>query len=95
MISIFWTGFKTTTCYQDYQESFKAVRVIPDDYKLSGQFQNCIKSKKIRINHGRAKTSVFKPFPYYEILSGKCKKIQQDRRCKLKNLKKREEESFN
>ena len=44
---------------------------------------------------GEQKLTVFKPFPYYEILSGKCKKMQQDRRCKLKNLKKREEESFN
>ena len=44
---------------------------------------------------GKQKLPVFKPFPYYEILSGKCKKMQQDRRCKLKNLKKREEESFN
>ena len=44
---------------------------------------------------GEQKRPVFEPFPYYEILSGKCKKMQQDRRCKLKNLKKREEESFN
>ena len=38
---------------------------------------------------GEQKLPVFKPFPYYEILSGKCKKMQ------VENLKKREEESFN
>ena len=40
---------------------------------------------------GEQKLPLFKPFPYYD----KGKKMQHDRRCKLKNLKKREEESFN
>ena len=63
-VQIFPDDFK----YQDYHDSFKAVgyfQMIPnfldvfravlifsDDTKLSGQFQNCIKLKKIRINHG-------------------------------------------